>query len=248
MNFDNKLTVVAGGNSGIGLEIARGFYESGSDVIILGRNNKKNLKAVKDIKENNQQKALKSYVCDLSKEKKFSEVAKNIYKNYGRIDNFINCVGLWKVSPISKVTSLGIKEMHDNNFLPLVLGTKIISPFMSKGSIVNLSSFAYLMPMKEGSIYSSYKAAAVTFTKSAADELSKRGIRVNIVTPGVIDTPMTRSHIVKNKRELIRPISLNRIGLPSEIVGPVLFLCSNDSSYITGENLIISGGKYITQK
>ena len=59
---------------------------------------------------------------------------------------------------------------------------------------------------------------------------------------------MTRSHIVKNKRELIRPISLNRIGLPSEIVGPVLFLCSNDSSYITGENLIISGGKYITQK
>ncbi|MDB3994420.1 SDR family oxidoreductase [Gammaproteobacteria bacterium] len=248
MNFDNKLTLIAGGNSGIGLEIARGFYESGSDVIILGRNNRKNLEAIEDIKKNNKQKLLKSYVCDLSKEMKFYEVAKNIYKNYGRIDNFINCVGLWKVSPISKVTALGIKEMHDNNFLPLVLGTKIISSFMSKGSIVNLSSFAYLMPMKEGSIYSSYKAAAVTFTKSAADELSHKGIRVNIVTPGVIDTPMTRSHIEKNKSELIRPISLNRIGLPSEIVGPVLFLCSNDSSYITGENIIISGGKYITQK
>jgi len=248
MNFDNKLTVVAGGNSGIGFEIVRGFYESGSDVIILGRNNKKNLKAIKDIKENNQQKILKSYVCDLSQEKKFSEVAKSIFKNHGKIDNFINCVGLWKVSPISQVTSHGIKEMHDNNFLPLVLGCKIIPPFMSKGSIVNLSSFAYLMPMKEGSIYSSYKAAAVTFTKSAADELSKKGIRVNIVTPGVIETPMTRSHILKNKSKLIQSISLNRIGSPSEVVGPILFLCSNHSSYITGENLIISGGKYITQK
>ena len=138
--------------------------------------------------------------------------------------------------------------MHDNNFLPLVLGCKIMPSFMSKGSIVNLSSFASLMPMENGSIYSSYKSAAITFTKSAAAELSRKGIRANIVTPGVIETPMTKSYISKNKDKLLEPIPLNRIGKPEDVVGPVLFLCSRHASYITGENIIISGGKYIIQE
>ena len=165
-----------------------------------------------------------------------------------KIDNFVNSVGLWKVKPIIKLTTKEINQMHDNNFLPLVLGCKIMPSFMSKGSIVNLSSFASIMPMKDGSIYSSYKSAAITFTKSAAAELSKLGIRVNIVTPGVIETPMTRTYINKNKNKLLKPIPLKRIGSPEDVVGPVLFLCSSLSSYITGENIIISGGKYIIQE
>jgi 3-oxoacyl-[acyl-carrier protein] reductase len=248
MDFDNKLTVVAGGNSGIGLEIAKGFFKRGSKVIILGRRRKKNQQALSIISKENKFGILKAYVCDLSKESHLSVVAKKIFNSHGKIDNFVNSIGLWKIKPISKLTKNNITEMHDNNFLPLVMGCKIIPSFMSGGSIVNLSSFASLMPMKEGSIYSSYKSAAITFTKSAAAELSQKGIRVNIVTPGVIETPMTKAHIKRNKRELLKPIPMKRIGSPEDVVGPVLFLCSNLSSYITGENIIISGGKYIIQQ
>ena len=248
MDLSNKLTVVAGGNSGIGFEIVRGFSKEGSKVILLGRNKTKNKEALMKLSKEKGLQHLQAYECDLSQEEQLINVAKRIEKKYGKIDNFINSVGLWKVKPIAKLTKKEIYEMHDNNFLPLALGCKIMPSFMSKGSIVNLSSFASLMPMKHGSIYSSYKSAAITFTKSAAAELSHKGLRVNIVTPGVIETPMTKSYITKNKDKLLEPIPLNRIGKPEDVVGPVLFLCSRHASYITGENIIISGGKYIIQE
>lgn len=248
MNQKNKLTVVAGGNSGIGFEIAKGFSSEGSKVIILGRNKNKNQKALAKLSKESELEVIEAYECDLSKEKKLLTVSKKIVRKYGKIDNFVNSVGLWKVKPITKLKKEEIDEMHENNFLPIVLGCKVMPSFMSKGSIVNLSSFSSIMPMQEGSIYSSYKSAAITFTKSAAAELSKEGIRVNIVTPGVIETPMTSNYINKNRTKLLKPISLNRIGEPKDVVGPVLFLCSNLASYITGENIIISGGKYIIQE
>ena len=248
MDLRNNLTVVAGGNSGIGFEIVRGFSQQGSKVIFLGRNRKRNQKALSKLTRELNPPILEAFECDLSKEEQLKSVLRHIVKKHGKINNFVNSVGLWKVKPISKLTKKEIEEMHDNNFLPLVLGCKVLPSFMTKGSIVNLSSFASIMPMKEGSIYSSYKSAAITFTKSAASELSKKGIRVNIVTPGVIETPMTSTYIKKNKNRLLKPIPLNRIGTPKDVVGPVLFLCSNLASYITGENIIISGGKYITQE
>jgi len=248
--MDKKLTIVAGGNSGIGLEIARAFYMSGSNVVILGRNSARNNKAVKSIKRSeNSERKIHSYVCDMSSESKILETFLKIRKNFGRADNFINSVGLWRLCPITKITKEFSKKLHDNNFLPIILVCKVAPNFMTKGSsIVNLSSFAAIMPMSEGSIYAAYKSAVINFTKSAADELAQKDIRVNCVTPGVVDTPMTSDNIKKNKSSLLKPISLKSIGTPQQVAGTVKFLCSEDASYITGENIVISGGKYIVQK
>lgn len=245
-----KLTIVAGGNSGIGLEIARAFYINGSDVVILGRNGAKNKLAIKSIKSSAKSKRkIHSYVCDMSSESKILETLLKIKKSFGRADNFINSVGLWRQCPITDITKEFLKKLHDNNFLPIILVCKVAPIFMKKGSsIVNLSSFAAIMPMSEGSIYAAYKAAVINFTKSAADELAQKDIRVNCVTPGVIDTPMTSDNIKKNKSSLLKPISLKSIGTPQQVAGTVKFLCSEDASYITGENIVISGGKYIVQK
>jgi len=248
--MDTQLTIVAGGNSGIGLEIARTFCKNGSNVVILGRNGKSNKIAVKSISESaNCEKKIHSYVCDMSSESKILDTFSKIKKKFGRANNLINSVGLWRLCPITELTKEFTKNMHDNNLLPIILACKVAPIFMKKGSsIVNLSSFAAIMPHAEGSIYGAYKAAVINFTKSAADELAQKEIRVNCVTPGVIDTPMTFQHIKKNKSVLLKPISLESIGTPEDVAGTVKFLCSRDASYVTGENIVISGGKYIVQK
>ncbi len=246
----NNLTVVAGGNSGIGYEIARTFFADGSDVVILGRNKNKNEKAIKSIAESvSSDSSIKSYVCDMSIEKDIKKVFNRLKKNYGGINNLINSVGLWKLCPIKKLKYEFIIDMHKNNLLPIILSCKIAPDYMKKNSsIVNVSSFAAIMPMPDGSIYSAYKAAVINFTKSCADEFASENIRVNCVTPGVIETPMTAKHISGNRKKLQAAISLKSIGTPDMVAQPVKFLCAHESNYITGENLVISGGKYIVQK
>ena len=102
MELSNKLTVVAGGNSGIGFEIVKGFAREGSKVIFLGRNKTKNKRALVKLSKEKGLQDIQAYKCDLSKEEQLLTVAKRIEKKYGKIDNFVNSVGLWKVKPIEK--------------------------------------------------------------------------------------------------------------------------------------------------
>jgi 3-oxoacyl-[acyl-carrier protein] reductase len=115
------------------------------------------------------------------------------------------------------------------------------------GVIINIGSFAGIIPMKNASLYSSYKSSINSFTKSAATELADLNIRVNCVIPGVIRTSMTSDYIDDNYDKLISAIPLNRIGTTEEVANTVLFLCSDMASYITGAILEVTGGKYITQ-
>ena len=115
-------------------------------------------------------------------------------------------------------------------------------------SIINISSFAGIMPQKKSSIYACLKAAIINFTKSSASELAQYGIRVNCITPGVINTNMTKEYIEKNKNNLLKPISLNRFGKMKEVANGIIFLSSEYANYINGENLCITGGKYLTQE
>ena len=248
INFNNKITLVAGGNSGLGFEIVKEFLKQDSKIIILGRTNKKNINAVKQLTTEFNNQIIKSYNCNLSIEDDLLRTMKMIKKKYGKIDYFINCVGKLNTYSISKLNKSRIYDLHDNNLLPIIIGCKILPQFMNKGAIVNFASFAAFMPFREGSLYAAYKAAAINFTKSAAFELNKKGIRVNIVTPGLIDTPINAARIKKNKSNLIKSITMNKIGKPSDVSGIVLFLCSEYAKYITGENFVVSGGKYLVQE
>ena len=248
INFNNKITLIAGGNSGIGYEIAETFLKYGSKVIILGRTNKKNILAVKSLRNKSNIDDIISYNCDLSSEVSLLKVLKKINKDHGKVNYFINCVGILSTKQIKNIDKKHIYNLHDNNFLPIVFGCKLVPKFMKKGVIVNFSSFAAEMPFDSGSLYGAYKSAAINFTKSAAAELIKKNIKVNIVSPGLIDTPMNTSRIRNNKTNLLKSIAMKKAGKPSDISGVVLFLCSDYASYITGENIVVSGGKYLTQQ
>ena len=117
----------------------------------------------------------------------------------------------------------------------------------NEGVIINIGSFAGILPMKNSSIYSSLKSAVHTFTKSSASELGIKGIRVNCIIPGVIRTPMTSKYIDDNYNQIIKPISLKNIGTTMDIANAVIFLCSNKAKYITGAMLEVTGGKFSSQ-
>jgi len=249
-NFINKTVIVTGGGTGIGYEIAKSFLNSGANVIITGRRKHILDKSIEEILLNNIKYKNKvfSIDLDLSNEDSVKELYNNVLQKYKRIDILINNSATWFLKPIKELLEEEIDYHFNNSFKTTVLCTKYASTFMKKGgTIVNIGSFASVLPMKDASLYSAYKSAIGTFTKSSAAELGKEGIRVNCIIPGVIKTPMTSDFINNNFDKIIKPIALKRIGTTKEVANGVLFFSSDLSSYITGSILEITGGKYLTQ-
>ena len=250
-NFTGKTVVVTGGATGIGYTIAKTFNQLGANVVICGRTKSKLRKAEQSLlnTRNDVQKNLMSVVCDMSLENEVNTMLENILQQFGSVDIFINNAGVWSLSPLLELTGDEIDYAYKNTLKSTIIGTKISAGAMNKvgGSIINIGSFSGIMAQKNASIYGCLKTAIISFTKSAANELAEYNIRVNCVTPGVIRTPMTDEYINVNYQQLVKPISLKKIGTVQEIANGVIFLSSEFSSYITGENLCITGGKYLIQ-
>ena len=250
INFKNKIVVISGGGTGIGLEIARSFLKSKARVIILGRRKDILQKGIEQLTNelNIPKDKVMSFVCDMSKEDSLEKTFKEIKLIFKKIDVLVNNSSTWSLGKVSELNIKDIDYHFDNIFKSVVLGTKFsLDLFDNNGAIINIGSFSGVLPMKSGSIYSALKSAVMTFTRSSAQELGSKGIRVNCIIPGVIRTPMTSKYIDDNFEKIIKPIALNRIGNARDIANVVLFLSSDYSSYITGTSLEVSGGKYLTQ-
>ena len=249
-DFTDKTVIVTGGGTGIGFEIAKSFVLCGAKVAIAGRRKDVLEEALLQIKKEipeSKEKVI-SLTCDMSNEQSVNDLFQAVQSTFNNIDILVNNCGTWSLSPINELKNNEI-DAHFNNILKsTILGTKFASAYLSEsGVIINVGSFAGILPMKNASIYSSLKSAINNFTKSSATELGKLGIRVNCITPGVIRTPMTSQYIDNNYNKIIEPIALGRVGSCEEVVNGVLFLCSDLASYITGTVLEITGGKYMTQ-
>jgi len=250
-NFIGKTIVITGGATGIGFVIAKTFSQLGANIVICGRRESKLNKAERSLvnTRNIVQENIMSVVCDMSLENEVSLMIDKILQRFFSVDIFINNASVWSLLSILELTGEDIDYAFNNTLKSTVIGTKFAASAMNKngGSIINISSFAGLMAQKNASLYACFKAAIVSFTKSSAAELAEQNIRVNCVTPGVIRTPMTDDYINENYQRLIQPISLKRIGMAEEVANGVVFFASEYSSYITGENLCITGGKYLIQ-
>lgn len=241
MNFENKVALVTGGTSGIGKEIAKQLLLNGAKVIINYAHNEENYEKTKKEFEEYKEKVL-FIKADVSNE---DEIMK-MFENIDSLDYLINNAGTNIDSHIETFNIDDFKKVLDVNLIGKVICTKYAIPLLKNSktpSIVNIASRLGTKPCMESSAYCSAEAGVINFTQASALELSKYGIRVNTVSPSLTITPLalygwTEKEIEEQKEN--NP--MKRLGETIDIANAVLFLLSDNASYINGENLNVNGG------
>jgi NAD(P)-dependent dehydrogenase (short-subunit alcohol dehydrogenase family) len=240
-----KVAVITGGNSGMGLATARLFAQEGAKVIITGRRKKELQEAVASVGQN-----IEGVQGDVSILSDLDRLAAHVKTNYGKVDIIFANAGLGKVTPMDQVSEAEFDHIFGVNAKGLFFTVQKLLPLVPDGgSIILNASIAASMGLQGFSVYSATKAAVRSFSRSWTDELKGRKIRVNTLSPGLIDTPiigkggMTEEQIKEFKATMTARIPLGRIGNSDEIAKAVLFLASDDSSFVTGIELTVDGGQ-----
>ncbi len=242
--FEGKVAVVTGGNSGIGLGAAKAFAGEGAKVAITGRDEKTLQAAAKEIGPNTL--AIRADVASLGD---LDRAFDQIKKAFGKIDALFVNAGIGKFVPFDQVTESFFDETMDINLKGAFFTVQKAVPLMPKGSAVvfNASINAH-MGMPNSSVYGASKAALVNLAKTLSADLLERQIRVNVVSPGPITTPiidrmgMPTEQAQQTKEWIQSQVPLKRFGTTAEIAGAVLFLSAPESSYILGTEIVIDGG------
>jgi 3-oxoacyl-[acyl-carrier protein] reductase len=242
----NKVAVVTGASKGIGAEIARQLAAAGAAVVVNYSSSKAGAdKVVADITaQGGKAVAVQANVAEQADIKRLFDETK---KAFGKVDILVNNAGLYEFAPITEVTAEHYHKLFDVNVLGLLLTTQEAVKHFGKegGNIINISSVVATLAPPNASVYSGTKAAVDAITRSLAQELGARKIRVNSLNPGMVETEGTHSAGIhdsemRKQTEAITP--LGRIGQPQDIAPAVVFLASEDSAWITGETLYVSGG------
>lgn len=243
--LQNKVAFITGAGMGMGKSEAILFAQEGATVIVSDINEKAGQETTKAI-EDAGGKAL--YIkLDVSSEKDWIAAIEKSITTFGKIDILVNNAGILLLKALDETSTEEWDRIFSINARGVFLGCKYVVPAMQKaggGSIINISSIYGLIGAPSAAAYEATKGAVRLLTKSAAVDLAKYNIRVNSVHPGLISTPMTED-ILKDTEETKRFLSLtilNRPADPIEVARPVLMLASDDSSYMTGSELVIDGG------
>lgn len=244
LSFKGKVSVVIGASSSIGRETAKLYVKQGLKTIIAGRNIGALKKIEEELKEEGEIRAVK---CDVRKEEDINALFDLVEENYGVVDILVNNAALFQRKRLEESTYVDLKVLFETNVFGTFLSIKRAIPAMKKnqwGRIINVSSIAGISGLTNASIYSSTKAAVINLTKSIAKEVSPYGITINSVAPGVIDTGMGKDYLKYEniKEKIVERIAEHRMGKPEEVAYAIVFLSSDQASYINGSVLSIDGG------
>ncbi|MFL6707359.1 MAG: SDR family NAD(P)-dependent oxidoreductase [Massilia sp.] len=243
--LDGKIAVVTGGSSGIGLATAKRFVEEGAHVVITGRREKELLEAAALIQKN-----VTTVVGDVSRLEDLDRLFAIVKEKHGHIDILFANAGAGTIAPLAAATEAHFDQTFDVNVKGMFFTVQKSLPlFKDGGSIILNSSVSNVLGLPGFTAYAASKAAVRNFARGWALELKDRNIRVNCMSPGVIDTPalatttgLTAEQVEQAVVQFTAQIPMGRRGMPEEIAAAVTFLASNESSYITGIDLPVDGG------
>ncbi|BEP29409.1 3-oxoacyl-[acyl-carrier-protein] reductase [Helicovermis profundi] len=247
MNFSGKNVVITGGSRGIGKAIALEFAKKGANVIINYNSSAElALKVVEEVKSYNVN--AKAYKCNVASSDDVKTFTKDIYKDFDKIDILVNNAGITKDGLLIRMKDEDWDNVLNVNLKGSFLCTREIGKKMLKqksGRIINISSVVGLMGNAGQANYSASKAGLIGLTKSSAKEFSSRGINVNAVAPGFIQSDMTAKLSDEVIGEYKKHIPLGNLGVAKDVANAVMFLSSEYSSYITGQVINVDGGMLI---
>jgi len=242
--LERKIALITGGTSGIGLATAKQFVNEGAYVFITGRRQPELAAAVKEIEKN-----VSGAQGDVSNLADLDRLFAQIKKEKGKLDIVFANAGTAKYAPFGKITEEFYDSIFNINVKGLLFTVQKALPLLPDGaSIVLNASIVASKGFSSNSVYSATKAAVRSFARTWTTDLKDRRIRVNAISPGSIDTPglsdlLASSETGEQRRKMISTVvPLGRFGTPDEIAKAVVFLASEDSSYVTGTELFVDGG------
>ena len=242
--LDGKIALVTGGSSGIGLATASEFVKEGAYVFITGRRGRQLTEAVEAIGRN-----VTAVQADVANPEELDKLFSRIEREKGRLDVVFANAGIARYAALGAITEDFYDSIFDTNVKGLLFTVQKALPLLPNGaSIILNASIVASKGLTANSVYSATKAAVRSFARTWTTDLKARRIRVNAVSPGTTDTPglselLASSSVGEERRKAVATnVPLGRLGTPSEIAKAVLFLASDDSSYITGTELFVDGG------
>jgi len=242
-----RIALITGGSRGIGAACVRLFARSGYAVVFIANRNTEKAHCLTD--ELQREGCDVSFrLCDLSDGAQTAAVVGDILRTYRRFDALVNCAGIAQIGLFTDMTDAEWDHLFAVNVRSVFSVTKAVLPGMisrQQGAVVNVSSMWGEVGASCEVAYSATKAAIIGMTKALAKEVGPSGVRVNCVTPGVIDTDMNAQLTDEDRAALSDETPLGRIGSPDEVAKAILFLCSGEASFITGQILGVSGGLVI---
>ncbi|MBC8016734.1 MAG: 3-oxoacyl-[acyl-carrier-protein] reductase [Sporomusaceae bacterium] len=244
MLLEGKVAIVTGASRGIGRAVAISLASAGAKVVINYAGNRLAAEEVKAIIEAAGGQGM-LVQADVASEDAVAAMVKQTVDAFGRIDILVNNAGITRDNLLMRMKEGDWDDVMNTNLKGIFMCTKAISRVMMKqkyGKIINMTSVVGLTGNAGQSNYAAAKAGVIGFTKSMAKELASRGITVNAIAPGFINTDMTAVLSDQIKDELVTKIPLGRLGSSEDVAAAVLFLVSDSANYITGQTLNIDGG------
>lgn len=242
--LNNKVAVITGGNSGIGLAIAKRFAQEGAKVVITGRNQKTIDQAIAEIGPNGF-----GIQGDVSQLKDLTRIYQTVAAHYGKIDTLIVNAGVYVIAPLADFTEEQFDQVSDINFKGAFFSVQKALPVLNDGaSVVLVSSTVNGKGVPNHAAYSATKAAVRSLARSFSVELLDRKIRVNALTPGPVDTPVfetvteTAEGAAAMKEAMGNFTPVKRVAKAEELAAAALYLASDDSAYMLGAELLLDGG------
>lgn len=245
MRLKDKLAIITGGGTGIGRGIALEFSKEGARVVVSGRRIEPLNETVNQIQA--QGGTAITIQADVSSSKQVNQMVEKIITEFGRIDILVNNAGIYLPHDALSTTEKEWDKVMAIDLKGVWLCSKACLPQMLKqgeGKIINISSIAGLIGFEQSAAYCAAKGAVNNLTRQMALDYASRGINVNAIAPGVIETEMTKPYLAieNEKKTLMEKTPVGRVGVPQDIAYAAVYLASSESDFVTGQVLVVDGG------